>query len=351
MIDLIENLSNASGAPGFEDEVVQVIKDYLGSDYRVEEDCMRNLVIKYKDFDAGKPTVMLDGHSDEVAFMVRNILANGTMKVQPLGGFSAENAAAGKVRIQTGSGRSVTGIFSSRPPHFTNNQTEKLDFENTVLDVGAVSREETCRVYGIEPGDPVIPVVKFEYDGATGNMIGKAFDNRLGCACVLHVMEQLKGKIKAVNLVGSISAQEEVGTRGARVNATSIKPDAAIVFEGTPADDTFRNEYEAQGKLKGGTQIRHRDRSMVSNARFIRFAKEIARDREIKYQSAVRIGGGTNAGAIHIEEKAVPVLVLGTPVRYAHTHYGISNLEDYRATVGLAAAVLEKINGEIITSF
>ena len=62
----------------------------------------------------------------------------------------------------------------------------------------------------------------------------KAFDCRLGCACVVETLKELKGQSLDVDVVGVFSTQEEVGTRGAQVAAQTVKPDIAIVFEGSP---------------------------------------------------------------------------------------------------------------------
>ena len=45
-----------------------------------------------------------------------------------------------------------------------------------------------------------------------------------------------------------------------------------------------------------GTQIRIMDRSYISNPAFIEVAEHIAEKYHIRYQEAVRRGGGTNAG-------------------------------------------------------
>jgi putative aminopeptidase FrvX len=127
------------------------------------------------------------------------------------------------------------------------------------------------------------------------------------------------------------------------VTARTVRPNLAIVFEGSPADDIYYDEFTAQGCLKKGTQIRHMDRSMVSNPRFIGYAKKLAKEKGIAYQSAVRAQGGTNAGKIHLSNNGVPTLVLGIPVRYAHTHYGYSAAVDVDATVDLAVAVIKNL--------
>jgi putative aminopeptidase FrvX len=201
-------------------------------------------------------------------------------------------------------------------------------------------------VYGIRPGDPIMPDVSFEYHEENGIMYGKAFDNRLGCVSIIETMQALKNEADrlAVEVVGAFAAQEEVGTRGATVTAKQVQPDLAIVFEGSPADDFYFSAGIAQGVLKSGVQIRHMDNSYISNTEFIRYAQEIGDKYGIKYQDAVRRGGSTNAGKISLTGKAVPVLVLGIPSRYVHTHYNFCAAEDVDATVKMAVEVIRGLD-------
>ena len=48
---------------------------------------------------------------------------------------------------------------------------------------------------------------------------------------------------------------------------------------------------------------------------------------------------------------AVPVIVIGVPVRYAHTHYGISAYADFDNAVKLACEILKRLDEEQIMSF
>lgn len=45
------------------------------------------------------------------------------------------------------------------------------------------------------------------------------------------------------------------------------------------------------------------------------------------------------------------MIVVGVPVRYIHSHYGITSYYDFEATVQLAVAIVKSINEEIIKSF
>ena len=66
---------------------------------------------------------------------------------------------------------------------------------------------------------------------------------------------------------------------------------------------------------------------------------------------AVRASGATNGSAIHLSGAGVPVIVIGIPVRYAHTHYGISAYSDFDNAVKLACALLRRFDRELIYSF
>ncbi|MFW5976399.1 MAG: M42 family metallopeptidase [Bacillota bacterium] len=350
---LIEDLSNASGISGFEDEVLEVIKNYLSSDFTIKEDQNRNLYIYRKDHDPDKPVVMLDGHSDEIGFMVQSIKPNGTIKFLTIGSWFSQNVPAHKVRIKNSEGNYIKGIVASKPPHFMteDEKNEVIKFKDMVIDIGASSKEEVTQDYKIEIGAPIIPDVKFEYHDQKDIMLGKAFDNRLGCSCVIELMESFKQENLEINLVGSITGQEEIGTRGAEITAREISPDVAMVFEGTPADDTFKEEYEIQSALNKGPQIRHRDVSIITHPRFNQFARKIAKNNNIAFQDAVRSGGGNNGGKIALSNGGVPTIVLGVPVRYAHTHYGISSFLDYKALIKWSQKIIKNLNQNIISNF
>ena len=71
----------------------------------------------------------------------------------------------------------------------------------------------------------------------------------------------------------------------------------------------------------------------------------------VPVQDAVRSAGSTNGAAIHLAGKAVPVIVIGIPVRYAHTHYGISAYADFENAVKLACEILKRLDEEQIMRF
>lgn len=353
-IDLIEALSNLNGAPGFEDDVTAYITNEYGEVFDIKEDTLRNLYINYRDKEKkDAPVLMLDAHSDEVGFIVQAVKENGLIKFLTMGGWIPYNATAQKVKIRNRDGKYISGVVSSKPPHFMSEEEKKkpVSIEQLFIDIGASSRAEVMEEFGIEIGAPIVPDVTFEYISTNDTMIGKAFDNRLGCGLVLETMKELMDSDLNINVVGAIASQEEVGLRGASVSARTVKPDVAIVFEGTPADDGFKPKDEAQSVLKKGPQVRHRDRSMITHPRFLRFARETAKENSIEFQDAVRVGGGTNGAKIHLSNAGVPTIVIGVPVRYIHTHYGIAAVCDYESAIKWAVSIAKGLNQDIIGGF
>lgn len=349
-MDMIRDLTNAFGPSGFEEEVVRVIGDYCKG-MHVANDAMNN-VYAWLTEGRDKPVIMLDAHTDECGFMVQGIMDNGLLSMIMLGGMDLASLPAHTVLIRTGSGRKVRGIITSRPVHFMTDKEKNapLDIQEIYMDVGASSRNEVMERYGIRIGDPAAPEVSFEYDGEHQMCFGKAFDNRMGCACIIHTMRELQklNQDLAVDVVGAFAAQEEVGMRGASVTAARVQPDLAIVFEGSPADDFYYGKDRAQGVMRGGVQIRCMDKSYITNPAFLRYAHELGEREGIPYQDTVRRGGSTNAGKISLAGKAIPTLVLGIPSRYVHSHYNFCAEEDIAATVKMAVEVIRNLDSRRI---
>ncbi|MFP3088998.1 M42 family peptidase [Treponema sp. TIM-1] len=352
-LSMIGALSDAPGVSGFEDEVVALLKRYGNGLGSFTEDAMRNLYVKRPGLSEGLPVLQLDAHSDEVGFMVKAIRPNGTLDFIPLGGWVPATAPAHRVLVRNDEGRWIPGLIASKPPHFLSEaeRKEAPNLSDMVIDVGASDDREIREDFRIPIAAPVVPDVTFEYLADHDLMIGKGFDNRMGCAAIIATLRELAAEELGVTIIGAFASQEEVGLRGATVTAQRVKPDIAIVFEGCPADDTVMEPYAVQTAIKKGPMLRHIDARMITNPRFQRFTLDTARSQGIPVQEAVRTGGSTNGGAIHLSGQAVPVIVIGIPVRYIHTHYGIGAYSDFAYSVQLACAIIRALNKRLIEGF
>lgn len=352
-IELIKRLSNANGVSGFEDEVAVIGREETKAFCEVEEDSLRNVYMRLKSNQGKKPTIWLDAHSDELGFIVQAIKPNGTLEFLPLGGWSASHIPASKVRVQNALGEYIPGIVAAKPVHFMSEAERQsgVQIENMVIDVGAVSKEDLDAHYHIRMAAPVVPDVSCEYDKNHDLFMGKAFDCRIGCAALLETLNQLQDEDLNVDVVGTFTVQEEVGERGMEAASKKVEADIAIIFEGCPADDTFYEPYRIQAGIKKGPMLRHFDRSMITNPRFMRYALDLADRYQIPVQESVRSGGGTNAKFTHLMKNGTPTIVIGIPVRYIHSHHGICSYDDYLHAVALAKHIVENLNQDMISRF
>ena len=84
-VDYLKTLVETHGSAGFEEKVQAVfrerVKDVCDS---VETDVMGSVIARLKD--TGGPKILLDGHSDEIGFLVRYIDEKGFLFLATSGG-------------------------------------------------------------------------------------------------------------------------------------------------------------------------------------------------------------------------------------------------------------------------
>ncbi len=347
LVQLIKEFSLVPGCSGHENEVIQIAKDKIQTD-DIQTDSMGNLYIGLtKAQNANKPIVAIDAHSDEVGFLVQSINKNGTLNIINTGGWVVADVRAQLLKVKTDAGVWISAIVGSTPPHFAT-ATKELQLEDLYLDIGAQSADDVRENFGISLGAPVVPHGIFEYRDSDQMLMGKAFDNRLGCAGVVQLVNTLQQSDLDVSVVGIISAQEEVGLRGARVSAAKVKPDLAIILEGSPSDDKIKSADLAQCIIGKGVQLRLRDNTMIAHPAFTSWITKELCTQNIAHQLAVRNSGGTNGGSYHLANEGIPTCVLATPVRYAHTPFCLSSLNDFKSMLAATEHIIRNLNDSII---
>ena len=345
---LLRQFTEAHGPSGFESEVRALFVKELEGLGQFSADRTGSVVC---DMGGEGPRVLLEAHMDEVGFRVQSITSGGFLRMIAVGGWWPHVVLAQQLVVKTKSGEKIVGIVGSKPPHFLP-QAERgkvMPLESMFVDIGATSKEEVEEM-GIQLGDPIAPRTSFEPMGRKGRFVAKAFDNRVGMSAVVEAGQQLavEERVSQVLLAGSV--QEEMGLRGAKTLARHAKPDVAIILEGTPADDTpgFQSD-ESQASVEAGVQIRMHDPTAIMNPRLADLAITTAREENIPFQRAVRRGGGTDAGEMHLSGEGVPCVVLGVPARYIHSHNSIIDIADYRAMVDLSVALVRRLSSTAVS--
>ncbi|MEP4077403.1 M42 family metallopeptidase [Haloferula sp.] len=345
-LSLLKELTEAHSVPGHEDEVRAIFVDELGETGELSADGNGSV---FCDAGGDGPRVLIAGHMDEVGFLVQSITPEGFLRFVTLGGWWTHSLLSQRVEVRTKSGDKILGVVSSMPPHFLSAEKRRqvMPVDQLFIDVGASSRSEVENEFGIALGDPVAPVSAFTAMAKEDRYMAKAFDNRVGMAAAIQT--GLVAGETDNRLILSGTVQEEVGLRGSKSAANFIKPDAVVILEGPPADDTpgFPRS-ECQGQIGAGVQIRMFDSSAIGNPRFAEFAIETAKREGIPHQVTVRRSGGTDAGSFHVANQGIPCVVLGVPARYIHSHNAIIDLNDHLHMVALATALARQLNEKTV---
>jgi putative aminopeptidase FrvX len=340
---LLEELSNAFGPSGCEDEVRRLLARALRDKVDdLQTDALGNL-IAFKKGTGPEPRmkVMVDAHTDEVGLMITRFEKNGLLGFRAIGGVDArllmaKGVIAGEKRFP--------GVITAPPIHLTKPEQRKqiANIDQLVIDIGASSADEAKGLVKI--GEYVAFDTRFEVLDEEGlhTVKGKAFDDRMGCAVAAALAE---GEY-AVDLYLSFSAQEETGLRGARVAAFRIEPDLAFALEGTICDDMPKDkDVSPTTELGKGPAISIMDRSFVADQRLVRLLVDQAEANGIPYQFKQPGTGGTDAGAIHLSKAGIPSVAVSVPSRYIHSPVSMASLNDFDHTVALMKAAILALPG------
>jgi putative aminopeptidase FrvX len=343
---LLQELTEAHGVPGYEAQVSAVVRRYLEPLGTVEQDRIGSLACRQGETG---PRVMLAGHMDEIGFMVHHVTDEGFLKFVPLGGWWDQVLLGQQVIVKTHKG-DLPGVIGAKPPHLLPPAERKqvVKKEDMYIDVGATSKEELEEI-GVRLGDPVVPAADFQVMASGKAYVSKAFDDRVGVALVIEALRHFSQAPHPNVLYGVATVMEEVGTRGAKTSAELVNPDVAIILEVDICGDVpgIKPE-ESHIKMGAGPSLLLADARMIPNLHLRDLVIETAKELEIPLQFSAMPGGATDGSQIHLHRTGVPTVVLAVPARHIHSHAAIIHRDDYDRALRLLVAVTEKLDGETV---
>ena len=339
---LLAQLADAPGPSGFEEAVRAIMVRELkpGAD-RISYDGLGSVIAQHG---SSGPRIMLDAHMDELGGVVRRVTPGGFLSMQMLGGW-LDQALPDQRWIIIGKKGPVHAVTGIRDVHVVpaDERTKVFPRDSLYLDVGARNPAEVAAL-GIGPGDPIVPDAPFVALPG-GRYLGKAWDDRIGCAVVIEALRRLSAAGHPNQLFVAATVQEEVGLRGARTAAELIKPDIGIAIEGgITGDSPGRSPEETQAVLGDGPGIFLYDSSTLPNRRLVALVGEVAAAEHIPLQRDLVQGYGDDSAPIQGTGGGVPTVNLVVPARYTHAHNGIVDRADFDRMVDLVVALIRKLD-------
>lgn len=340
-LDLLTELTEASGVPGYEDRVRTIVRRELEQvTDRVRSDALGNLVGTIDG--EGDHETLVAAHMDEIGFMVREVDDDGFLRLDALGGWDPRVLKAQRVAVHTDEGDRI-GIIGSTPPHVLDDEDLKTtpEIDDLYVDLGLEAEEADERV---SPGDLVT------MDQTTVEMgelvTGKALDDRVCVFAMLEAARTLEAPPATVHFAATV--QEEVGLRGARALGVDVDPDLAIALDATIADDVpDAGSPVSVTELGEGTAIKLKDSSVITSPKVHRHLRDIAEEQPIDFQLEILPAGNTDTAAFQVVAGATPVGALSIPTRYLHTVTEAAHRDDIAATIDLLIAFLASEDGSI----
>ncbi len=353
VVRLLEELTNAHGAPGFEGPVRNILRrewQSLLTDLRT--DGLGNLLGTRRG-QSGGPRVLLMAHMDEVGFLVRHIDDDGFVYFHGVGGYFDQSLLTQRMAIMTPRGI-VLGYTGMKSGHILrpSERTQMVPIEDMFIDIGARTRQEAVEKFGVRPGLPIVYHAEFEVLNGTSRYLAKAWDDRVGLAVITEALKQLKTASHPNTLQVAATVQEEIGLRGAAVVHASTTPDIVINLEIGIAGDfpLLTSPTLSQEALGKGPSVFVFDNSMIPNNNFVEWIIRVAREGGIPLQFESVSGYGEDGAVLQKSAAGIPSVNIGIPTRYGHSQSGVIDRADFDNTVKLVVQMIMRLSTPEVTA-
>lgn len=344
---MIQPLSATVGVSGFEQEMVELLKNYLKkSDFELSEDVMMNLTAHRSG--KRKSKILIAAHMDEIGLIIRYIDSKGFLWFETVGGIAPQQFFGKHVIIQTEHGH-VDGVVNSMNPGRPQRcEQMPASVDQFYIEVGATSREEVEEM-GIEVGN----VVSLDYPVlflGKNKVAGKALDDRALIFLLLELIKLFEGDEEIPDLYAVFTAQEEVGARGAIVAAENIQPDIAIALDMSLACDIpgvperqYINELGKGASIKIMDHLSRGVNGVIANQGIVKDMKAVAKENGIPYQLEAYSAGATDASFMQTVAGGIRCGGIQIPMRYVHS-YEVCDINDVVDCVELLYYYIKSLN-------
>ncbi len=338
------------GLSGHEERVARAVRARLSeAGVAAQTDRLGNVVATLPG-DPAAPSVMVFAHLDQLGFIVRKVEADGTIRVERLGGVPERAMAAQAVTLCVGEGRDVAGVIANKAHHATAPEEKHrvLATPEIAIDAGFADRAE-AEAAGVRIGTPV--VWRPQALALAGERIaGTSVDDRAGCAVLLALARALRDSPARPTVHCVFSVQEEFNLRGAVVPAQALQPDIAIQIDLMLASDTPDMAARGDMRLGGGPGMslysfhgRGTLNGVIPHPALVRLMEEAAAAEGLPLQRAATVGVLTDLSYVQTVGRGVASIDVGFPMRYSHSAMECCDLRDLEGLARLLIAAVGRV--------
>lgn len=341
--DFLQRLLQAPSPSGFEQAAARIWRKEAESFAdEVTWDVAGNSYARLKH--DGAPVVVIEGHIDEIGFIITHVDEQGFLWFDKIGGWDDQVVVGQRIRI-VGSDGELVGVIGKKAAHLLKPEDRErvTTTKDLWIDIGAKDRADALT--RVQVGDPAVidaaPIALSDDLWASRSM-----DNRVGAFVALESVRKLASKRPSLDVFAIAATQEEISFAGAIAVAHHLKPTLAIAIDVTHATDYPGADKKSDSEVNvGGGPVLTRGSSV--SPRVFTGLREMAKT--LKMNVAVQAGGrstGTDADAMFRAGALVATGLVSIPNRYMHSPSEVVSLKDLDEASTLIAEYVQTITSE-----
>ena len=344
ILPFLKSLTSASGLSGYESPVAELIIEKWRP--LVDEISVSRVGslhgLKRGTGTAPRPSLMIATHMDAIGLRVSK-LVDGFLHITRVGGIDVRVLPGAQVTVHaSGSNEELPGVIVLPLAHFLPESAgEKILLEHLVVDTGLLARDVAKRIC---VGD-LVSFANEPLELAGDVISGHSVDNRASVAALTICLEELKNKPHLWDVWAVATVQEETTLLGAYTSAFELRPQMAIVVDGSFAKGPGAGGWQTSAMGKGvGLCIGPNMHPFLHKK-----LRELAERLEIPWFLDVTIShSGTDAFAIQVTAEGIPTALVEFPIRYMHTPVESVSLKDIQRTGRLLAEFIAALEENFI---
>jgi putative aminopeptidase FrvX len=337
--DFLKRLLDSAGPSGFETAPAKVWREEAAKFAdEVEHDVLGS---SYAWLKSDGPTVVVEGHIDEIGFQISHIDEQGFIWFGQIGGTDDQVLVGQRMRILAESG-DVIGVIGRKAAHLLgpDDRDKAVKSNDLWIDIGVANREEALERVAL--GDPIVidaGLIHLHGD----RYVSRAMDNRTGAFVALETLRLLNANRPWASVVAVAAAQEEVSYAGAYTSTFRLAPLVAIALDVTHATDYPGGDKQRNSEVAlGGGPVLCRGASLnpvvfkglkaaADRLGFTCPVQAAPRQSFTDADAMIRTGAGTATGLISF------------PNRYMHSPNEVISLRDLEQSAQLIAEFIRNI--------
>lgn len=284
-----------------------------------------------------RPSLMIATHMDAIGLRVSKIV-DGFLHITNVGGIDVRVLPGAEVTVHaSGSSEELPGVIVLPPaPFLPESVGDEILMEHLLVDTGLLPRDVTKKVC---VGD-LVSFANQPLELAGDVLSGHTMDNRASIAALTICLEELQNKPHVWDIWAVATVQEETTYLGAYTSSFALRPQMAIVIDGTFAKGPGANGWQTFTMGKGVGLCIGPNMHPFLHKKF----KELAEQLEIPWFLDVTPGdSGTDAFAIQITAEGIPTGLVEFPIRYMHTPVESVSIKDIQRTGRLLAEFIASL--------